>query len=73
MPLIMEKIHDRMPLILERDQVRNRHLDDNATDSILKQTAYFSATGTTAGAVNVLAVGMLDEAEVKDRIAGLGF
>ena len=34
----MEKVHDRMPLILEPDQVRDWLLDDKATDSILKQT-----------------------------------
>ena len=34
----MEKVHDRMPLILETDQVRDWLLDDRATDSILKQT-----------------------------------
>ena len=34
----MEKVHDRMPLILEPDQVRDWLLDDKATDSLLKQT-----------------------------------
>ena len=34
----MEKVHDRMPLILEPAQVRDWLLDDKATDSILKQT-----------------------------------
>ena len=34
----MEKVHDRMPLILEPGQVRDWLLDDRATDSILKQT-----------------------------------
>ena len=33
----MEKVHDRMPLILEPAQVRDWLLDDKATDSILKQ------------------------------------
>ena len=34
----MEKVHDRMPLILEQGQVHDWLLDDKATDSILKQT-----------------------------------
>ena len=34
----MEKVHDRMPLILEPDQVPDWILDDKATDSILKQS-----------------------------------
>ena len=34
----MEKIHDRMPLILEQGQVHDWLLDDKATDSILEQT-----------------------------------
>ena len=34
----MERIHDRMPLILEPGQIRDWLLDDRATDSILKQT-----------------------------------
>ena len=34
----MEKIHDRMPLILETDQIQDWLLDDKATDSILEQT-----------------------------------
>ena len=34
----MEKVHDRMPLILEQGQVHDWLLDDKATDSILEQT-----------------------------------
>ena len=34
----MEKIHDRMPLILEPDQILDWLMDDKATDNILKQT-----------------------------------
>ena len=33
----MEKVHDRMPLILELDQIQDWLWDDKATDSILKQ------------------------------------
>ena len=33
----MEKVHDRMPLILEQGQIQDWLWDDNATDSILKQ------------------------------------
>ena len=35
----MEKVHDRMPLILETDQIQDWLLDDKAADSILKQTS----------------------------------
>ena len=38
-----------------------------------KRIAYFSATGTSVGDANVLTVDKLNEAEAKDRIAGLGF
>ena len=34
----MEKVHDRMPLVLEQDQVRDWLLDSRAADNILRQT-----------------------------------